>query len=164
MGFLQFGLLFAAAGGVLGAVWASLQERGRPVQAVLEAFISAIAAAAAAERFVPLDQAWTCAAAGVFAGMMTGHALDTVRARAQGVARLSGRLGGKAYGCERRRVFGWKRLISSGIAAREDAVFRARPADARHYAAGLKTAKRREGRNPCGVSEFNLIRGKEKSV
>ncbi|HFC3949017.1 TPA: hypothetical protein ACFI9T_001490 [Neisseria gonorrhoeae] len=75
MGFLQFGLLFAAAGGVLGAVWASLQERGRPVQAVLEAFISAIAAAAAAERFVPLDQAWTCAAAGVFAGMMTGHAL-----------------------------------------------------------------------------------------
>ncbi|ENT0193670.1 hypothetical protein DIP74_05965 [Neisseria gonorrhoeae] len=48
--------------------------------------------------------------------------------------------------------------------AREDAVFRARPADARHYAAGLKTAKRREGRNPCGVSEFNLIRGKEKSV
>ncbi|HFB6361045.1 TPA: hypothetical protein WN512_000946 [Neisseria gonorrhoeae] len=54
--------------------------------------------------------------------------------------------------------------IDSGIAAREDAVFRARPADARHYAAGLKTAKRREGRNPCGVSEFNLIRGKEKSV
>lgn len=46
MGFLQFGLLFAAVSGVLGAVWASLQERGRPVQAVLEAFISAIAAAA----------------------------------------------------------------------------------------------------------------------
>ncbi|EMT2689656.1 hypothetical protein P1738_000567 [Neisseria gonorrhoeae] len=87
MGFLQFGLLFAAAGGVLGAVWASLQERGRPVQAVLEAFISAIAAAAAAERFVPLDQAWTCAAAGVFAGMMTGHALDTVRALAPKVLR-----------------------------------------------------------------------------
>lgn len=90
MGFLQFGLLFAAAGGVLGAVWASLQERGRPVQAVLEAFISAIAA----ERFVPLDQAWTCAAAGVFAGMMTGHALDTVRALAPKV--LRGYLGGLA--------------------------------------------------------------------
>ncbi|EMT9177234.1 hypothetical protein NCP32_001289 [Neisseria gonorrhoeae] len=90
MGFLQFGLLFAAAGGVLGAVWASLQERGRPVQAVLEAFISAIAAAAAAERFVPLDQAWTCAAA----GMMTGHALDTVRALAPKV--LRGYLGGLA--------------------------------------------------------------------
>ncbi|HFC4670148.1 TPA: hypothetical protein ACFJKR_001464 [Neisseria gonorrhoeae] len=90
MGFLQFGLLFAAAGGVLGAVWASLQERGRPVQAVLEAFISAIAAAAAAERFVPLDQAWTCAAAGVFAG----HALDTVRALAPKV--LRGYLGGLA--------------------------------------------------------------------
>ncbi|CNR18692.1 hypothetical protein JKO35_001544 [Neisseria gonorrhoeae] len=76
MGFLQFGLLFAAAGGVLGAVWASLQERGRPVQAVLEAFISAIAAA------------------GVFAGMMTGHALDTVRALAPKV--LRGYLGGLA--------------------------------------------------------------------
>ncbi|EMU5177482.1 TPA: hypothetical protein ACKLRA_001282 [Neisseria gonorrhoeae] len=73
MGFLQFGLLFAAAGGVLGAVWASLQERGRPV---------------------PLDQAWTCAAAGVFAGMMTGHALDTVRALAPKV--LRGYLGGLA--------------------------------------------------------------------
>lgn len=87
MGFMQFGLLFAAAGGVLGGVWASLQEHDRPVQAVLEAFISAIAAAAVAERFVPMNQVWTCAAAGVFVGIMTGHALDTVRALAPKVLR-----------------------------------------------------------------------------
>ena len=94
MEFLQFGLLFAAGVGVLGGVWASLQEHDRPVQALLEAVISAIAAAAAAERFVPLNQVWTCAAAGVFVGMMTGHALDTVRALAPKV--LRGYLGGLA--------------------------------------------------------------------
>lgn len=92
MVFFQFGMLFAAAGGVLGGVWASLQEHDRPMQAVLEAFISAIAAAAVAERFVPMNQVWTCAAAGVFVGIMMGHALDTVRALAPKVLRgyLSG--------------------------------------------------------------------------
>ncbi len=94
MGFLQFGLLFAAAWRRAGRGVGKPSGTRGPVQAVLEAFISAIAAAAAAERFVPLDQAWTCAAAGVFAGMMTGHALDTVRALAPKV--LRGYLGGLA--------------------------------------------------------------------
>ena len=52
------------------------------------------AAAAVAERFVPMNQVWTCAAAGVFVGIMTGHALDTVRALAPKV--LRGYLGGLA--------------------------------------------------------------------
>lgn len=148
MGFLQFGLLFAAVGGVLGAVWASLQERAAPCRLCwrllfLQSRRRRGGAVRAAGSGVDVR-----GGGGVRGDDDGARARYGARARAQGFARLSGRLGGKAYGCERRRVFGWKRLISSGIAAREDAVFRARPADARHYARGVN------GETPRGAESL----------
>lgn len=86
-GVLQLGLLFAAGGGILGGVWASVREHDRALNGVLESMIAAVASAAVAERFVPLNQVWTCAAAGVFVGILTGHALETVMTLAPNVLR-----------------------------------------------------------------------------
>ena len=94
MDFFQIGYLFAIGGGIVGSVWSSIKDHDKIVSSLFEAVVSAVAAAAVVERFLMVNQVWTCAAAGVFVGIMTGHALDTVRALAPKV--LRGYLGGLA--------------------------------------------------------------------
>lgn len=74
--FFQIGYLFAIGGGVIGSVWSSMKDHDAPVSSLFEALISAVAAAAVAERFLMLNQVWTCAIAGAFIGILTGHAMD----------------------------------------------------------------------------------------
>lgn len=83
--FFQTGYLFAIAGGVVGSVWSSMKDHDTVVSGLFEALVSAVAAAAVAERFLMLDQVWTCAIAGAFVGILTGHAMDTVESLAPGV-------------------------------------------------------------------------------
>lgn len=80
--FFQTGYLFAIAGGVVGSVWSSMKDHDAVVSGLFEALVSAVAAAAVAERFLMLDQVWTCAIAGAFVGILTGHAMDTVKSLA----------------------------------------------------------------------------------
>ena len=77
--FFQFGYLFAIGGGIVGSVWSSMKDHDTPISGLFEALISAVAAAAVAERFLMLTQVWTCAVAGAFVGILTGHAMDTVK-------------------------------------------------------------------------------------
>ena len=37
------------------------------------------------ERFLMVNQVWTCAIAGAFVGILTGHAMDTVKTLAPGL-------------------------------------------------------------------------------
>ncbi|MEZ7685583.1 hypothetical protein O3683_05685 [Neisseria flavescens] len=83
--FFQIGYLFAIGGGVIGSVWSSMKDHDAPVSSLFEALISAVAAASVAERFLMLNQVWTCAIAGAFVGILTGHAMDTVQAIAPGL-------------------------------------------------------------------------------
>ena len=83
--FFQFGYLFAIGGGIVGSVWSSMKDRGAIVSSLFEALISAVAAAAVAERFLMLNQVWTCAVAGAFVGILTGHAMNTVKSLAPGI-------------------------------------------------------------------------------
>lgn len=83
--FFQTGYLFAIAGGVVGSVWSSMKDHDAVVSGLFEALVSAVAAAAVAERFLMLDQVWTCAIAGAFVGILTGHAMDTVESLAPGL-------------------------------------------------------------------------------
>lgn len=115
MEFLQFGLLFAAGGGGVGrrvgkpsgtrpsgagfVGGGDFGNRGGGRGGAVRAFESGVD---------------VCGGGGVRGDDDGTRAGYGARARAQGFARLLGRLGGKGYGRERQRVFGWKRLISSG--------------------------------------------------
>nr|DAS21198.1 MAG TPA: hypothetical protein [Caudoviricetes sp.] len=83
--FFQFGYLFAIGGGIVGSVWSSMKDHDAPVSSLFEALISAVAAAAVAERFLMVNQFWTCAVSGAFVGILTGHAMDTVKSLAPGI-------------------------------------------------------------------------------
>ncbi|RKV74410.1 MAG: hypothetical protein D8H97_25955 [Neisseria sp.] len=83
--FFQFGYLFAIGGGIVGSVWSSMKDHDAPVSSLFEALVSAVAAAAVVERFLVVNQVWTCAIAGAFVGILTGHAMDTVKALAPGL-------------------------------------------------------------------------------
>ena len=83
--FFQTGYLFAIAGGVVGSIWSSMKDHDAVVSGLFEALISAVASAAVAERFLMLNQVWTCAIAGALVGILTGHAMDTVQAIAPGL-------------------------------------------------------------------------------
>lgn len=82
MDFFQFGYLFAIGGGIVGSAWSSIKDHDKIVSSVFEAVVSALAAAAVVERFLMLNQVWTCAIAGAFVGILTGHAMDTVKSLA----------------------------------------------------------------------------------
>lgn len=83
--FFQFGYLFAIGGGIVGSAWSSIKDHDAPVSSLFEALISAVAAAAVAERFLMVNQVWTCAVAGAFVGILTGHAMDTVKSLAPSI-------------------------------------------------------------------------------
>ena len=54
------GILFAISGGILGAVWASLNDDDNKKQAVAEVVIASMLAAALAEYKLPLNMIWVC--------------------------------------------------------------------------------------------------------
>ena len=81
MDFFQFGYLFAIGGGVVGSAWSSIKDHDTVVSSAFEAIVSAVAAAAVAERFLMVNQVWTCAVVGI----LTGHAMDTVKTLAPGL-------------------------------------------------------------------------------
>ena len=85
--FLHVGIAAAMAGGVIGAVYASMQDGDTIGRTVSEALIALVAAAAVAEHFLPPEKAWLCCAAGIGAGLITGYVLDSVRALAPKVLR-----------------------------------------------------------------------------
>lgn len=85
MDFFQFGYLFAIGGGIVGSAWSSIKDHDTVVSSAFEAIVSAVAAAAVAERFLMVNQVWTCAVAGAFVGILTGHAMDTVKTLAPGL-------------------------------------------------------------------------------
>ena len=87
MDFFQFGYLFAMGGGIVGSAWSSIKDHDKIVSSVFEAVVSAVAAAAVVERFLMVNQVWTCAIAGAFVGILTGHAMDTVKTLAPGMMR-----------------------------------------------------------------------------
>ena len=69
MDFFQFGYLFAIGGGIVGSAWSSIKDHDKIVSSVFEAVVSAVAAAAVVERFLMVNQVWTCAIAGAFVGI-----------------------------------------------------------------------------------------------
>ena len=70
--FFQFGYLFAIGGGIVGSVWSSMKDHDAPVSSLFEALISAVAAAAVAERFLMVNQVWTCAVGRCFCRHLDG--------------------------------------------------------------------------------------------
>lgn len=95
--FLPVGIAAAMAGGVIGAVYASMQDGDTIGRTVSEALIALVAAAAAAEHFLPPEKVWLCCAGGIGAGLITGYVLDSVRALAPStVQRVLEKLAGKA--------------------------------------------------------------------
>lgn len=84
MDFFQFGYLFAIGGGIVGSAWSSIKDHDKIVSSLFEAVVSAVAAAVV-ERFLMVNQVWTCAIAGAFVGILTGHAMDTVKTLAPGL-------------------------------------------------------------------------------
>ena len=76
---MPLGILFAMVGGILGALWASIQNHDGLVRSFLEALISAIAAAAVADYLLPINRIWVCAGIGVLVGLLVGHALDVIK-------------------------------------------------------------------------------------
>lgn len=94
--FLPGGVLSAIVGGVFGAVYASSQDGDTVGRTFSEAVIAAIAAAAVAEHFLPLNKIWLCCISGVGSGLVTGYVLDSVRAIAPSfVQRVLGKAAGK---------------------------------------------------------------------
>ena len=85
MDFFQFGYLFAIGGGIVGSAWSSIKDHDNMVSSLFEAVVSAVAAAAVVERFLMVNQVWTCAIAGALVGILTGHAMDTVKTLAPGL-------------------------------------------------------------------------------
>lgn len=95
--FLPVGIAAAMAGGVIGAVYASMQDGDTIGRTVSEALIALVAAAAVAEHFLPPEKVWLCSAGGIGAGLITGYVLDSVRALAPStVQRVLEKLAGKA--------------------------------------------------------------------
>ncbi|MEZ7686648.1 hypothetical protein O3683_11245 [Neisseria flavescens] len=95
--FLPVGIAAAMAGGVIGAVYASMQDGDTIGRTVSEALIALVAAAAVAEHFLPPEKVWLCCAGGIGAGLITGYVLDSVRALAPStVQRVLEKLAGKA--------------------------------------------------------------------
>lgn len=66
-------------------VFSNIKDHDKIVSSVFEAVVSAVAAAAVVERFLMVNQVWTCAIAGAFVGILTGHAMDTVKTLAPGL-------------------------------------------------------------------------------
>ena len=94
--FLPVGIAAAMAGGVIGAVYASMQDGDTIGRTVSEALI-ALVAAAVAEHVLPPEKVWLCCAGGIGAGLITGYVLDSVRALAPStVQRVLEKLAGKA--------------------------------------------------------------------
>lgn len=94
--FLPVGIAAAMAGGVIGAVYASMQDGDTIGRTVSEALIALVAAAAVAEHFLPPEKVWLCCAGGIGAGLITGYVLDSVRALAPStVQRVLEKLVGK---------------------------------------------------------------------
>lgn len=85
MEFFQLGYLFAIGGGIVGSAWSSIKDHDKIVSSLFEAVVSAVAAAAVVERFLMVNQVWSCAIAGAFVGILTGHAMDTVKTLAPGM-------------------------------------------------------------------------------
>lgn len=95
--FLPVGIAAAMAGGVIGAVYASMQDGDTIGRTVSDALIALVAAAAVAEHFLPPEKVWLCCAGGIGAGLITGYVLDSVRALAPStVQRVLEKLAGKA--------------------------------------------------------------------
>ena len=95
--FLPVGIAAAMAGGVIGAVYASMQDGDTIGRTVSEALIALVAAAAVAEHFLPPEKVWLCCAGGIGSGLITGYVLDSVRALAPStVQRVLEKLAGKA--------------------------------------------------------------------
>ena len=95
--FLPVGIAAAMAGGVIGAVYASMQDGDTIGRTVSEALIALVAAAAVAEHFLPPEKVWLCCAGGIGAGLITGYVLDSVRALAPSTGqRVLEKLAGKA--------------------------------------------------------------------
>ena len=63
----------------------AIKDHDKIVSSLFEAVVSAVAAAAVVERFLMVNQVWTCAIAGAFVGILTGHAMDTVKTLAPGL-------------------------------------------------------------------------------
>ncbi|AUX62021.1 hypothetical protein JF634_00975 [Simonsiella muelleri] len=74
------GIIFAMAGGVIGVLGATELGHSSIRRVVGEVLISAIFAAAVAEYRLPLEKVWLCGGAGVIVGLITGYALDAVKA------------------------------------------------------------------------------------
>lgn len=95
--FLPAGIAAAMVGGVIGAVYASMQDGDTIGRTVSEALIALVASAAVVEHFLPPEKVWLCCAAGIGAGLITGYVLDSVRALAPStVQRMLEKLAGKA--------------------------------------------------------------------
>ncbi len=84
-----FCVMLAMFGGVLGAVWTSTGSGDDLRRTLLEAAMSALAAAAVADYTVPPGRVWLCGAAGLLTGLLIGHALDVIRALAPDVVRAA---------------------------------------------------------------------------
>ena len=79
LGLVPLGIAFAMAGGVAGSIWASLQDKDTLPRAFMEAVIASVFSAAVAERYLPLGEIFVCASVSILVGLMTGHALDTIK-------------------------------------------------------------------------------------
>ena len=73
------GVVFSIIGGILGSLWASLEDSDSKTRTFFEGLISAISAAAAVENYLPVGKIWLCGACGIIVGLLVGHALDVVK-------------------------------------------------------------------------------------
>lgn len=73
------GVIFSIIGGVLGSLWASLEDRDSKGRILFEGLISAICSAAVVENYLPVGKIWLCGACGIIVGLLVGHALDVVK-------------------------------------------------------------------------------------
>lgn len=88
-GLFPTGIIFAICGGMLGSIWASFEDHDSFGRSVLEALIALVAAAAAAEEYLPVDKIWVCGIGGVIIGLLVGHALDIIKIMAPKVIQSS---------------------------------------------------------------------------
>jgi len=79
------GIVFAIAGGIIGAVITSRADNDGWPRTLAEALVAAFAAAALGEYYLPLTRVWVCGFAGVAVGLVAGYALDAVRETAPAV-------------------------------------------------------------------------------
>lgn len=73
------GVIFSIIGGILGSLWASLEDNDAKSRTFFEGLISAICSAAAVENYLPVGKIWLCGACGIIVGLLVGHALDVVK-------------------------------------------------------------------------------------